>query len=197
MFRYKSNKQAIIIAALVILVCLVCLTGATLAIFTSNQGDGTIGIISTSGNIKVNILDAVSGESLVGHVLEFQTNSMQKKLYFEPGATFYTQGFRVANDGNIPINFSLSVSEDASIDMTEFKEAFDVWIVPASELSREGGEKLTKFQSKLAVGQSSEVYHLVIQMKETAGNEFQGKSYSGIGITVYAVQGNALLNGQE
>ena len=37
----------------------------------------------------------------------------------------------------------------------------------------------------------SETYYLVIRMKETAGNEFQNKTYTGIGITVYAVQGNA------
>ena len=33
MFRYRSNKQAFIIAVLVILLCLVSLTGATLALF--------------------------------------------------------------------------------------------------------------------------------------------------------------------
>jgi hypothetical protein len=30
-------------------------------------------------------------------------------------------------------------------------------------------------------------------MKDTAGNEFQGKTYTGIGVTVYAVQGNVTI----
>ena len=34
------------------------------------------------------------------------------------------------------------------------------------------------------------MYFLYIEMKDTVGNEFQGKTYSGIGITVYAVQAN-------
>jgi hypothetical protein len=30
-------------------------------------------------------------------------------------------------------------------------------------------------------------------MKETVGNEFENKKYTGIGVTVYAVQGNATI----
>jgi hypothetical protein len=30
-------------------------------------------------------------------------------------------------------------------------------------------------------------------MKETAGNEFQKQEYRGIGVTVFAIQGNAIL----
>ena len=52
-------------------------------------------------------------------------------------------------------------------------------------------QKLTDFTGRLEVGESSEsTYYLFIKMKESVGNEFQGKSYAGIGVTVYAVQGN-------
>jgi hypothetical protein len=34
-------------------------------------------------------------------------------------------------------------------------------------------------------------------MKETAGNDFQGASYEGIGVTVYAVQGNVYNVNEE
>lgn len=49
MFRYKSHKQAFIMTALVILLCLVSLVGATLALFTSDPNDGTIRRDNTSG----------------------------------------------------------------------------------------------------------------------------------------------------
>ena len=74
--------------------------------------------------------------------------------------------------------------------MEAFDEAFELWIV------KEGkdfltADKLTEFkESGLAVGESSETYYLFVRMKESAGNEFQGKTYTGIGVTVYAVQGN-------
>ena len=190
MFRYKSNKQAFIIAAIVILLCLACLTGATLALFTSNLNDGTIGIITTSGDIEVDIVDSSSKTSLVGKVLQFQTSSERKEILFEPGVSFFTQGFKVKNTGDIPISFRLSVSEDDDIDMTEFDQAFDVWI-STDPLDADNAERLTNFIGRLEVGQSSEqTYYLCIKMRETAGNEFQGKTYTGIGVTVYAVQGN-------
>ena len=193
MLRYKSHKQAFIMAALVILLCLVCLTGATLALFTGNVNDGTIGIITTTGDIAVDIVDAYSNTTLVGEVLQFQTSPDRKEILFEPGATFYTQGFKVKNVGDIPVNFRLSVSEDESIDMEEFHRAFEVWI-STSPTDPSNAQRLTNFTGRLEVGESSEsTYYLFIKMKETAGNEFQGKKYTGIGVTVYAVQGNAQI----
>lgn len=191
MFRYKSNKQALMIAVSIILLCLISLTGATYALFTSNLNDGTIGIITTAGEIKVDIMDADDENiSLVGDVLKFQTSSDRNAVLFEPGATFYTQGFKVKNEGNIPVNFHLSISEDENIDMEEFQRAFEIWISTAPDQLLDA-EKLTDFKGRLEVGKSSEeTYYLFIRMRENVGNEFQGKSYTGIGVTVYAVQGN-------
>ena len=190
MFRCKSNKKAFLIAAMIILVCLVCLTGSTLAIFTNNPNDGTIGIVTTAGEVKVDIVDEFANDTLVGKVLQFQTTANQKEILFEPGAVFYTQGFKVKNAGDIPINFRLSVSEDEKIDMEEFNNAFDVWI-STDKTNPGNAQKLTDFTGHLKVGETSETtYFLFIKMKESVGNEFQGKTYTGIGVTVYAVQGN-------
>lgn len=196
MFRYKSHKQAFIMTALVILLCLVCLTGATLALFTSNLNDGTIGIITTSGDVEIDIVDT-SGVTLQNKALLFMTTSGaadSNDILFEPGATFYTQGFKIKNTGDIPVNFSLSVSKDDKIDMEEFDKAFELWIVKEGDDFR-SAERITEFKvNGLAAGESSDTYYLFIKMKESVGNEFQGKTYTGIGVTVYAVQGNAQLN---
>ena len=192
MFRYKkSNKQAYIIAALIIMLCLVCLAGATLALFTSDPNDGTIGVVTTSGDVEVDIVDK-EGNSLKNESLNFITSATNPEPLFEPGATFYTQEFRVQNNGNIPVNFTVSVSKDDNIDMTEFDEAFEVWIVRANDPDFANAQHITKFKgTDLMPGKSSETYCLFVKMKESATNEFQGKTYTGIGITVYAVQGNA------
>lgn len=196
MFRYKSHKQAFIMTALVILLCLVCLTGATLALFTSDPNDGTIGIITTSGDVEIDIVDT-SGVTLQNRALAFMTTSGEtdsNNVLFEPGATFYTQGFKIKNTGDIPVNFSLSVSKDDKIDMEEFDKAFELWIVKEGE-DFSGAKKITNFKvDGLPAGESSDTYYLFIKMKESVGNEFQGKTYTGIGVTVYAVQGNAQLN---
>lgn len=191
MIRYKTNRQALIIAVIVILLCLVSLMGATYALFMETAENGTIGVITTAGDIKVDIVNALDEQdSLVGEVLQFQTSDTQRDILFEPGATFYTQGFKIKNTGDIPINFRLYISEDEKIDMEEFNRAFDVWI-STSKTNTADAKKITEFTDYLEVGCSSEAtYYLFIKMKENVGNEFQGKTYTGIGVTVYAVQGN-------
>ena len=197
MFRYKSHKQAFIMTALVILLCLVCLMGATLALFTSDPNDGTIGIITTSGDVEIDIVDT-SGVTLQNKALDFITASGtptdSENVLFEPGAIFRTQGFKVKNTGDIPVNFSLSVSKDDKIDMEEFDKSFELWIVKEGDDFR-GAEKISNFKvNGLPAGESSDTYYLCIKMKESVINEFQGKTYTGIGVTVYAVQGNAKLD---
>ena len=211
MSRYKSNKQAFIIAVLVILLCLVCLTGATLALFTSDVNDGTIGIVTTSGDVEVDIIDAspdaAPDTSLVGTSLKFETEDDRDEILFEPGVTFRTQGFKIKNKGNVPVNFSLYVSEDEMIDMKDFVDAFDVWIATDPEKTDAPDEKMP-FLGSLGVGEDnneSDTYYLFIKMKESAGNDLQGrefyqkklfdekKEYRGIGVTVYAVQGNVKI----
>ena len=190
MFRYKTNKQAFIIAALLVLLCLMSLTGATLALFTNDLNDGTIGIVTTSGNVEIDIVD-VAGKTLQNSSLAFVTTTDEP--LFEPGATFYTQEFCVKNNGNIPVNFTLSVSKDDKIDMTEFDKAFELWIVQEGD-DLQNAKHITEFKVEgLAPGKTSVNYRLLIKMKETVGNEFQGKTYTGIGVTVYAVQGNVSI----
>lgn len=190
MFRYKSKKQALFIAALVILLCLVCLSGATLALFTSNRQDGTIGIVTTSGNIDVDIVDE-AGQSLKDQTLDFVRDGKPVNALFEPGATFRTEGFQVKNTGNISIRFRLHISNDEQMDMEAFNRAFEVWIGPdPNDPSK--SVPMTEFSQVILPGDTDQQsYYLFVHMKESAGNEFQGAIYSGIGVTVYAVQGNA------
>lgn len=198
MFRYKTYKKSILMTALAILLCLVSLTGATLALFTSDPDDGTIGVVATAGSIDVDIVD-LKGNTLVGQGLKFQCTAEKQEFLFEPGATFYTQGFRITNgDNSIPVKYHLYVSEETireldkdkelDVDMKTFKDTFEIWIT-TDPTNMAGAEKITDFKKDLAVGYESEIYYLCVKMKETVGNEFQGKRYSGIGVTVYAVQG--------
>ena len=199
MTELKPNKQALIIAALVMLLCFVLLTGATLALFTNDAEDGTIGIITTSGDLEVDIVDAENTDrSMVGQVLQFRVGDVDADVLFEPGATFRTQGFKIKNSGvSIPINFKLSISNDENLDMMEFNKAFEVWI-STEQNNPVAPTEISKFTGRLEAGDvSSDTYYLYIRMKENVGNDFQGKLYSGIGVTVYAVQGNVSLKEAE
>ena len=191
MIRFKSNRKAFVITALIILLCLISLAGATVALFTSDTHDGTIGVITTAGNMDVDIVDATSAEpvSLEGQVLKFENVPEGEDAIFEPGATFYTQAFQVLNAGNIPINFRLYISKDDQMDMESFQKAFEFGITTDPN-DPDSIVWLTSFEGRLETDERSAPYYLVVRMKETANNDFQNERYSGIGITVYAVQGN-------
>ena len=190
MFRYKLDKKTIIIAAMVILLCLVSITGATFALFTSGVEDGTVGINTTSGNLKLDIIsdDPDNPTSLVGDVLNFIPKDGESEILFEPGATYRTQGFRVKNNGNVLLNYILYLSNDDSVS-DNFFDVFDVWIT-TDVSSLENGIPPQDFDGRLGVGEISDVYYLVFQMKPSAGNEHQKQLFNGVGITVYATQGN-------
>jgi hypothetical protein len=80
------------------------------------------------------------------------------------------------------------------VPIEEFNQAFDVWITeeaPDGTVDFDMAKSLPVFTGKLDPEKNSDgIYYLVVKMKESVGNEFQGKSYAGIGVTVYAVQGN-------
>ena len=190
MTRYKTPRKSFIIAAIVILLCLISISGATYALFTNGE-DGKIGLNITTGKVKIDIVDDTdSPETLVGDVLDFVTEDEDGLIIFEPGATYHTEGFRIRNDGNIPVHFILYISEDEKYDES-FADAFEVWLTNDPS-SRSGMVKLNEFEGRLQPGKISDAYYLVFKMKTSAGNEFQNTPFSGVGVTVLAVQGNAV-----
>lgn len=182
---YTSVKLKIALTLILICFCLASIVGATYAIFTNGE-DGKIGINATSGKIDIDIVD-LSDNSLVGDVLDFDFSGTQ--MYFEPGATFLTEGFKVKNGGDVNVNFRVNVSNDTMIDAEEFNNAFEFFIL-TDKSAVDSGTALTEYKGSLLAGESSQTYYLAIRMKKDADNKFQNKLYTGIGITVYAVQGN-------
>ena len=174
------------------LLCFAALGGLTAVVFLGNTNDGTVGIVATAGDLKVDIVDAVSGESLVGGTLDFVCREGEESALFAPGVSYRTVGFRIKNTGEIPINFRLSLSEDGNVDMEAIREAFEFWIT-TDPTSLDGASRLTEFvpMSPLASQKTTdETLYLVVRMKESADTDYMGKTFSGIGITVLAVQGN-------
>lgn len=184
----KRKTTTIVISIITIVLLFTVIVGFTYALFTNSEDDGKIGVNVTSGKCKIDIVD-VEDKSLVGDVLHFVTRKEKEKIYFEPGAIYYTEGFELRNIGTIPVNFRMCISEDEKTDIGKFQESFELWITKDTK-NLDSAEKLTEFTGRLEVGARSETYYLVVRMKESADNEFQDKAYTGIGITVYAVQGN-------
>ena len=181
-----GDVKKLLLPILVILLCFTFVVGATFALFTNGE-DGNIGINTVSGYMDIDIVDTEQN-SLVNETMQFVTLS-DDPLYFEPGATIHTQGFVVKNNGSITVNYRIFVSEDTSENMAAFSDAFEIYVSPdRNDLSK--AISLVDFSGTLAPGQVGDTYYIILKMKENANNDFQDNIYSGIGITVHAVQGN-------
>lgn len=171
-----------IIASVILLLLTLLLVGPAMDLL----GDlGNNDVIVSDDKIKLDLLDT-SDASLVGDVLDFVNPDGAGPLYFAPGSCFYTEGFQVKNTGALPIKYRIYISDDVGAERERFREAFELFIT-TDPTALSSQERLTVFEGHLLPGESSDIFHLAVQMLETAGNEFQGKTYSGIGITVYAV----------
>ena len=60
-----------------------------------------------------------------------------------------------------------------------------------SDFSKDKAIPIKDYEGVLEPGASSKTYHLVMKMREDAGNEYQGLQIDYMGITVDAAQSNA------
>ena len=195
MFNIFSDEnrglvKKVFIPAIVILLCFISVVGTTYALFTSGE-DGKVAVNASSGYIKLDILDT-NNQSLIGDNIDFVIPSDFDMSNFEPGATIKTQGFKIQNKGSITVNFKLFINENPNVDWKALEEAFELWITDDPNDFTNAKDAKT-FIGTLGPNETSDEYYLFFKMKETAGNDFQLQIYSGIGITVYAVQGNVQL----
>ena len=190
-FELSARRKAFILSVSLVALCVTLLVGVTLAIFTSDIDDGTIGINTTAGSIQIDILDEAD-VSLIGEVLYFdKEEDGTKKILWEPGATYVTEGFKVYNAGTVPVNYQIFINyteEDADL-----VNVLKFWLTD-NPSSLESAVEITSYKGSLDVKNTSDTYYLVVQMNVDAGNAYQGLELNGVGITVHAVQGNVDIN---
>ena len=111
----KATKRALLTSVMALVMCVVMLVGTTFAWFTDTASTGVNKIVA--GNLKVDIVDADNtNTSLDKGTLKFiqAVNESEVRLVedvlWEPGATFFTQGFKIANNGNLALKYKVVVS---------------------------------------------------------------------------------------
>ena len=135
-------------------------------------------------------LTAQIGESAEGKTLTFKTqdNRAADKILWEPGCTYELPKLRVVNKGNLAFKYKVIISGVngnakllEAIDFTVNGEALADWdgiLLPAGKTATTGNEVVGK----------TDLITISGTMKKEAGNEYQGLSIDGIGITVVASQ---------
>ena len=182
----KATKRALLTSVMALVMCVVMLVGTTFAWFTDTASTGVNKIVA--GNLDVDIVDK-EGISLDGKTLSFVNKDDQSNILWEPGATFFTQGFKIVNKGNLALKYKVVVSGttgDAKLLKAIKLDVVEAKTKEATPVSFANEGNLLK-QNDSAPADNG-VYYLRGHMKEDAGNEYKNLTLDGISITVYATQ---------
>ena len=184
----KSTKRALLTSALAILMCVAMLIGTTFAWFTDTASTGVNKIVS--GNLKVDIIGANSDSHIEKLDFTKATGAGGENLLWEPGCRYLTEGFRIANKGNLALKWKAQVNTGttaANEGNFDLLDVIDFYLVKGTGESQTE-TPLNEFTGNLKKTETSDVYYIKGVMQTTAGNDYQGLMLDGIGITVYATQ---------
>ena len=205
----KSKKSALLMSFTSLLICFAMLVGSTFAWFTDTATTGVNKIVS--GKLKVDLVAADGETSLTGEggkllwtqkvvgtteepVLEaVKTEGLP---LWEPGVNFLTQGFKIANKGNLALKWKVEVNKGTTADNAggyDLLNVIDFYVVTETTATDEPTETpLAAFEGQLKEENSvsAETYYIKGHMQEEAGNDYQGLTLDGITVTVYATQLN-------
>ena len=193
--KLKSKKSALLLSFTSLLICFAMLAGSTFAWFTDTATTGVNKIVA--GNLKVDII----GETGDAHLdtLNFTkagATEAEAQILWEPGCRYLTEGFRIANKGNLALKWKAEINKDnikngkADSEETPSKSLLDVidfYVVKSKDENAEA-VKVEEFVGNLTKGAKSDVYYIKGVMQTTAGNDYQNLTLDGITITVYATQ---------
>ena len=188
----KSTKRALITSALAILMCAAMLIGTTFAWFTDTASTGVNKIVS--GNLKVDIIGADSDSHIEKlNFTKAATTDAEAgaEILWEPGCRYLTEGFRIANKGNLALKWKAQVNTGttaANEGNFDLLDVIDFYLVTKAADGTETETALDEFTGNLKKTETSDVYYFKGVMQTTAGNEYQGLSIDGISITVVATQ---------
>ena len=114
--------------------------------------------------------------------MSFVNSDGSADILWEPGATFRTIGFKVKNIGNLAFKYKMVLNgvdgDNELLNVITFK------VVKADGTAVD----LSMFEGHLTKDAESELLYIEGHMAEDAGNDYQGKELTGLGITVYATQ---------
>ena len=188
----RATKRALLTSVTALVMCVVMLAGTTFAWFTDTASTGVNKIVA--GNLDVDIIGENSNEHVA--TLNFtKANAATdagatEVVLWEPGCRYLTEGFRIANKGNLALKWKAVVNKGTT---AENPGKFDLLDVIDFYLVTGTGENqtetlLNEFTGNLKKTETSDVYYIKGVMQTTAGNDYQGLTLDGITITVYATQ---------
>ena len=181
----KTTKRALLSSVIAMLVCITMLIGTTFAWFTDSASTGVNKI--QAGNLDV-ALEMKTGTDDQGNDIWVNAEGKtlgwvaadgraQDKILWEPGCRYELPALRVVNKGNLALKYKIQITGiqgDAKLN-----EVID-WTINNAPINLTEGH--------LDANAEGASFTIKGTMKTTAGNQYQGLSIDGIGITVVATQ---------
>lgn len=186
-----SVKRSLLVSAIALALTAALLIGTTFAWFTSTASTGVNKI--ESGNLKVDIIGADSDSHIEKlNFTKAATTDAEagEEILWEPGCRYLTEGFRIANKGNLALKWKAQVNKGttaANEGNFDLLDVIDFYLVTSKDVD-DMGTALDEFTGNLKKTETSDVYYIKGVMKTTADNNYQGLTLDGITITVYATQ---------
>ena len=188
----NTTKRSLLASVFALVLCVAMLVGSTFAWFTDTASTGVNKIVS--GNLKVDIIGADSDSHI--EKLNFTKAAVTDaeagaEILWEPGCRYLTEGFRIANKGNLAlkwkaqVNTGTTVANEGNFDLLD---VIDFYLVTKAADGTETETALDEFTGNLKKTETSDVYYIKGVMQTTAGNDYQGLTLDGISITVVATQ---------
>lgn len=176
----KTTKRALLSSVMAIVLCLAMLIGTTFAWFTDSASTAVNKI--QAGTLDVQLLDE-NGNPLEGQTLAWQKAAGHEsdEVLWEPDCTYKLQSFKIKNNGNLALKYKIAISGiDGDAELNE--------VIDWSYALADGTAFPITAEGHLTAGQETGLITISGHMQKSAGNEYQGLTIDGIGITVVATQ---------
>ena len=192
----KATKRALLTSVMALVMCVVMLVGTTFAWFTDTASTAVNKIQAGNLDIELEMKNASGGwDKAEGKTLYFLQKQGDQKvqsadILWEPGCTYELPELRIVNKGNLALKYKViinGIEGDAKLN-----EAIDWTITPGTATDGSNVVKLESapagYEYALTAKDAANTLTISGTMKKEAGNEYQGLSIDGIGITVVATQ---------
>ena len=177
----KATKHALMSSVVVLLLCCAMLIGTTFAWFTDTASTAVNKIQAGTLDVALEMYDGANWVSAEGKTLQFKVNgaipAAGTQILWEPGCTYELPELRIVNKGNLALKYKIEIS--GIVGDAKLLEAIDFTYGDNININAE---------VSLAPNAATEGIVIKGHMQKTAGNEYQGLSIDGIGITVIATQ---------
>ena len=188
----KTTKRALLSSVMAIVLCLAMLIGTTFAWFTDSASTAVNKIQAGTLDVALEMATQWSGgEPIDWGTAEGQTlrwmaadGRGEDMILWEPDCTYNLNQFRIVNKGNLALKYKIAIS--GIVGDAKLLEAIDFTVTGVDGVAT--AADLNGFEGKLAANSMTGAITISGHMKESAGNEYQGKSIDGIAITVVATQ---------